>query len=345
MQHRITEPSDLLDTYGELIQTGYATSPLLTYNREKVAYKFRLKEWDYYLIYNEEAAFALTIANTYHAFLLTVTLVNLKKLTVQSRNTVKIVSNWILPESFQTGELQYKDSKVNLKIKQEEKDRIISLYMKNFTSGYDLTASICLFNEPEDSMVIATPFEENEKYFYYNRKIIGMNASGYVKIKNKEYSREYSFGSPASIAVVDLGRGVWPYKTTWYWSAAQGTIADNVLSFNLGYGFGDTSYATENMLFLNGKAQKLGKVRFHIPKNGNGEYDYLRPWAITSKDKRIDLSFQPIYDRHTDLSSLFLASKQHQVFGKFSGAVVLDDGSSIYIHDFPGFAERVKMRW
>ncbi len=341
MQHKITEPSDLLNTYGELVQTGYATSPLLTYKRENAAYKLRLKEWDYYLIYNEDSAFALTLASISHVLLISATVIDLKNLTVLPKNTLKIVSGWFLPESSLTGDINYTDDSVSLSIVHKEKDRVISLYLKNFTAGSDLTASIRLSNEPEDSMVIATPFVENEKYFYYNRKIIGMTASGYINLKNTSYS----YLPSTSFGLLDWGRGLWPYKTTWYWSAAQGFIADNVFGFNLGYGFGDTTDASENMLFLNGKASKLGKVKFQIPKNNNGEYEYKKPWTITSDDNRIDLSFEPVYDRNLDLSALLFATSQHQVFGKFTGAVVTDDGSSIYIHDFLGFAERVKNRW
>ena len=37
--------------------------------------------------------------------------------------------------------------------------------------------------------------------------------------------------------------------------------------FNIGYGFGDTSAASENMLFYDGTAHKLDDVTFHIPKD------------------------------------------------------------------------------
>lgn len=341
MQRKITEPSDLLDKQGELIQTGYATTPLLKYNRENAAYKLRIKEWDYYLIYNEESAFALTVGNSSHLLLISVTFIDLKNLTEQSKSTVKTVPGRILPKSSLTGDIAYRDSTLDLSILHEINGRKISLYLKDFTRDSDLTASFFLSNEPVDSMVIATPFRENKKYFYYNQKIIGMNASGNVKQKDSVYS----YQSSNSFGLLDWGRGIWPYKTIWYWSAAQGYIADNVFGFNLGYGFGDTGKATENMLFLNGSASKLNQVRFHIPQNTKGEYEYGKPWAITSDDNRVDLTFEPLYDRSYRLFAVLLSTVQHQVFGKFTGAVVLDDGRSIYIHDFLGFAERVKNRW
>ncbi|MBR5739895.1 MAG: DUF2804 family protein, partial [Firmicutes bacterium] len=36
---------------------------------------------------------------------------------------------------------------------------------------------------------------------------------------------------------------------------------------------------------------------------------------------------------------------QHQVFGKYTGSMVLDDGSVIEVKDFLGFAEKVFNKW
>lgn len=53
--------------------------------------------------------------------------------------------------------------------------------------------------------------------------------------------------------------------------------------WNIGYGFGNTSAASENMLFYGGRAHKLSQVQFHIPMR-DGREDYLRPWTFTSDD-------------------------------------------------------------
>jgi hypothetical protein len=52
-------------------------------------------------------------------------------------------------------------------------------------------------------MVIATPFIEGKKAFFYNQKIIGMNASGTVNYMNQTYS----FSSDNSMGLQDWGRG------------------------------------------------------------------------------------------------------------------------------------------
>jgi hypothetical protein len=168
-----------------------------------------------------------------------------------------------------------------------------------------------------------------------------MKASGKVSYKGKTYE----FTSDNSYGLLDWGRGVWTYNNTWYWSAGQGIVNGKVFGFNLGYGFGDTTAASENMLFYDGVAHKLENVVFNIPQNEKKEFDYMKPWTFASSDQRFEMNFIPILDRSANISAVVISSKQHQVFGKFTGRAVLDDGTVIELKDFFGFAERVKNRW
>ncbi|MEG1243726.1 MAG: DUF2804 family protein, partial [Oscillospiraceae bacterium] len=50
-------------------------------------------------------------------------------------------------------------------------------------------------------------------------------------------------------------------------------------------------------------------------------------------------------DRSAVISVGVMGSDQHQVFGKFTGTAVLDDGTKIHIENFLGFAEKVRNKW
>ena len=126
---------------------------------------------------------------------------------------------------------------------------------------------------------------------------------------------------------------------------AQGEVDGHRFGFNLGYGFGDTSAASENMLFFDGKAHKLGRVDFGIPKKPDGSDDLLSPWHFTDDEGRLDLVFTPILDRASKTDVLIICSDQHQVFGRFTGSAVLDDGTTVRIGNFLGFAEKVFNKW
>ena len=157
-------------------------------------------------------------------------------------------------------------------------------------------------------------------------------------------SREYRCDPADTFAVLDWGRGVWTYDNTWYWGSASG-LADGVpFGFNIGYGFGDTSAASENVLVYDGKVHKLGQIRFEIPVK-DGETDYLSPWTFSSDDGRFEMRFEPIMDRSAKTDLGIICSDQHQVFGRFSGTAILDDGRSLQIDHLTGFAEKVRNKW
>ncbi len=344
MQHRITQPSRLLDEDGELKQKGYATSLLMEYRREDVkACRFRLKEWDYYLIQSEGFALALTVANNTYFGLISASFIDLNSRKEKTTGILRVLpgKRLVLPESSETGDIRYGDNRVKVAFLHENGGRHLYMVMKNFDKGTDLKVSVILSEPPRDSMVIATPFKEDRKAFYYNQKIIGMRASGKVIFRGRTYEikKENSFG------LLDWGRGVWTYENTWYWSAGQGLVNGKVFGFNLGYGFGDTTAASENILFYDGTAHKLENVLFKIPQNRKSEFEYMKPWIFTSSDQRFEMKFIPVIDRNAYLSAVVISSDQHQIFGKFTGKAVLDDGTAIEVKDFPGFAERVTNRW
>jgi len=187
--------------------------------------------------------------------------------------------------------------------------------------------------------VIATPFEK-PGHFYYNQKINCLRASGWVELG----AERFELTPDKFFAVLDWGRGVWTYHNTWYWSSASGLLDGAPFGWNLGYGFGDTSAATENALIYNGRLHKLDHVIFEIPMK-DGKEDYLSPWRFTSSDGRFEMQFQPVLDRAACTDFKLLKSDQHQVFGTFTGTAVLDDGSALSVRDFFGFAEKVENKW
>ena len=340
MQHKIINPSNLLDKSGKLIQKGYATKPLLHYHRKDAASKCRLKEWDYYLIYNDKYAVALTVGKSKCILLISAALIDFTTKQTYNKTLIKLMPKFRMPESSEIGDICYKDKKVSLSISNNQCNRQIYLLMKDAIGKNYFEISLTLSQEPRDSMVIAMPFKQCDKMFAYRRKIIGMHAYGTVILGNQVYN----FNCDDSYALLDWSRGIWPHHTNWYWSVAQGKVCGYRFGFNLGYGTGDTSAATENMLFYKGIASKLEDVTFHIPKTKKG-YQYMKPWKITSPDKRIELKFNPILDRKVKICRLLFSSKKHQVFGTFSGYAILDNGTIILLNDFLGFAEVVKNRW
>lgn len=339
-QHKVTAPQKLLDEKGSIKEPGYSTSLIWEYKRNDIkANKFRIKEWDYYYVGNSNHAIALTIADNSYMALVSLTLFDFIRKTEITKTLMQPFSmgKLNLPDTSKEGVTAFKNKRVNMKFANDGKERKLTCTFKNFTKGNDLNAEITLTEEPEDTMVIATPFAKDDKAFYYNQKINCMKASGTVT----HGETVYEFNTPDSMGTLDWGRGVWTYKNTWYWGSMSVRLPDGApFGFNIGYGFGDTSAATENMVFYKGKAHKLDEVKFNIPTI-DGKDDYMSPWTFTSNDKRFELTFEPVIDRYAYANLLVLKTIQHQVFGKFSGKVILDDGKVIELKDAMGFAEKV----
>ena len=341
MQHEITSSRPLLDADGNIAEPGYAKKLLPIYRRADIrAPELRIKEWDYYLINNGRFALALTIDNNGYMNMNSVSLIDLEEKWEITNSPMKFFPgrNPVLPETSVKGDvaLSGKGHAIRFENPGTGKRRLTADFAA-FGKDGRLQAEVELFDEPEESMVICTPFEK-PGHFYYNQKINCMRARGKVTYGAKEYI----FDPSESFAVLDWGRGVWTYHNTWYWGSASWQVDGVPFGWNIGYGFGDTSAASENMLFYNGKAHKLSRVKFHIP---GGEKDFLSPWKFTSDDGRFEMKFVPVLDRASCTDVGVIKSDQHQVFGKFSGKAVLDDGKVIEVKDFPGFAEKVENKW
>lgn len=343
-QHRLS-PGPLLGPDGRLIEAGYATSPVKTYDRSRIAaHPLRVKEWDYYLIASDCYALALTIADNGYMGLDSVSLLDFDgpwEITKSKMCLFPMGKRGLPPSSSGTGSkicAQGRDYAITFE--NAGGQRRLYGHMERFRGNDSLLFDVTLTGEPRDSMVIATPFPGHPKAFYYNQKINCLRAEGRAVLGE----REYLFAPAHSLAVLDWGRGVWPYKNTWYWGSASGWAGGALFGFNIGCGFGDSSAATENMLFYNGRAHKLSQVTFEIPRR-DGREDYLAPWRFSSDDGRFAMDFVPIIDRAACMDLKLLCSDQHQVFGRFSGTVLLDDGTPVQVRNLLGFFEKAFNKW
>lgn len=343
MQRRITTPGPLHDEKGRLLETGYATELIRTYDRSRIsAGRLRLKEWDYYAVVNDRFALALTIDHNGYMTMDSISLLDFERNTqvTASKMSVPFLNRRKLPVTSEKGDLRVSGKGYAMAFDNDGKQRHLYGHMENFTKEEGISFDLLLTEAPPESMVIVTPYQDHPEAFYYNQKINCIRVSGSISFGG----REYACAPSDTFAVLDWGRGVWTYDNTWYWGSASG-LADGIpFGFNIGYGFGDTSAASENVLFYDGKIHKLSRVTFHIPVK-DGKEDYLSPWTFSSDDGRFEMQFEPIMDRSAKTDLKLICSDQHQVFGRFSGTAVLDGGKKIPVSGLTGFAEKVRNKW
>ena len=338
MQHEITQNGPLLNANGTLREPGWARSLLLDYRRADVkAGKLRIKEWDYYIITNDSFGVALTIADNSYMGLISASVLEFEKTWEQTTTVLTAfpMGKYRLPETSSAGDTLYGDKRVQMAFRVQPGERRLSCRFARFLGEDALELELTLAQPPMDSMVIATPFDA-PRAFYYNQKINCMPASGVMTLG----SRRFEFAPETSFGTLDWGRGVWTYDNTWYWGNGNGIVNGKPFGFNIGYGFGNTSAASENLLLYGGVAHKLSRVQFNIP-----EERFLKPWTFSSEDGRFEMDFVPVIDRAARTNALIIESDQHQVFGRFTGRAVLDDGTALELKDFLGFAEKVRNRY
>lgn len=360
-QHEITSPIELLDDTGHLVEEGWARQPLWRYDRGRVkAPWYRIKEWDYYCILSQkrEYGIAVTVSDLGYAALTSIVWLDFAGRRFEPVDSIKLLTRGKLgfPASSVAGDLEYEDAKMSIRYAVGSDERRIVANCPGFggsdtnrapgardgadsgsAAGRGLRCDLVLRQDKTaDTMTIATSWKENRRAFYYNQKINCMPVSGTVEIGDERHS----FEPDDSFGVLDWGRGYWLYKNRWYWGSASGVNDGKLLGWNIGYGFTDRTPASENVVFYDGRAHKLDEVIFHID-----ETDYLAPWKFTSNDGRFEMDFQPILDRHSAMNLGVISSIQNQVFGYYSGNIVLDGGQTIKVDRMLGFAEDVRNRW
>ena len=339
MQHKLSK-GPLLDEKGNLSEAGYAFSLVKDYQRKDIkGLKSRIKEWDYYFINDDEYGVALTIDDNSYMGMASVSVLDFKNKTENTKSYIKWFTNGKVgfPSSSNDGDVSIKDKNYDMFFENKNGKRHLVCSLKNLIKGKDFSCDLYLEPTNDDSMVIATPFKK-KRHFYYNQKINLLKVKGSFRFGELKHEM-----SENALGVLDWGRGVWTYKNTWYWSSLNSFYKGHRVGFNLGYGFGDTSKASENMFFYDDKAFKLDDVVFNIPKENN-KLMFMKQWTFTSKKGDINLVFNPIIDRYANTNALIIQSKQHQVFGYFSGSIKVDN-QEFNFENVLGFAEMVTNRW
>ena len=347
MQRLIEKETPLLDKEGR-VTPGYSTKEILKYNRENIkANKFRIKEWDFYQIEDITGRYVIQMTFGHASYIGTVGVMMFdtteKRMLVNKQHiTILPMDRMKLPKVGQkNSHIHWENFKKTILVDFDTKDGVRTLTF----SRDDFQAHFVLTPQIKDGLVISIPFDEKPTQFYYNQKYSAMKAVGVVTYTDKDSKNRVTLSfhekkeDMVAYGLLDWGRGVWPYSTEWLWSNGTGTVDDKIFGFNLGCGFGNTSNATENIIYYEGKTHKLDQVVI------SHEEDYMKPWMIRDNEGRLDLKMIPDYDRTTVDKFLFVNNCCHQVFGRFEGTVVLDDKRVLQVHDVFAFAEHAKNHW
>ncbi len=343
-QTELTQPSSLLAADGQLTHVGWSRQPLLDCNLEQARFyavrslqRFRIKRWDYYGFTTPDHFFSATLADLGYAGQVFIYLIDFASgVYNEATLTLPLARGITLPRNSTAGDSTFDNGNVRLAFRHEEHARHITVAWPQF-AGKDLAADVKLSLKPaHESMTIVVPMNSTRR-FYYNRKINCLPAEGHLTWGDDHFE----FKPTDTLGNLDWGRGIWDYRSFWVWASASGFLSDGrTVGLNLGFGFGDTSKATENALILNGRIHKLGQVDFQY-----NSQNFKQPWKMSSPDGRLDLEFTPFVERVAKTNLVVITSEVHQLFGRYRGTVIADDGEVIMIDGLIGWAEEHHARW
>ena len=175
----------------------------------------------------------------------------------------------------------------------------------------------------------------SDRRFQYTVKDVARPATGVVTVD----SVAHELVPQVSWAVLDHGRGRWPYSMRWHWGAASGLEQGRRLGLQLGGLWTRGTGSTENAVSIDGRLHKLGdELDWRFDSD-----DWLAPWSISGP--RVDLRFQPFHDRFSRTALGVIHSETHQCFGHYRGTVTDDSGGAVAVESLLGWAEYVMNRW
>jgi hypothetical protein len=337
-QNEITEQSNLFNKDGTLVQRGWARKPILKYNKEDIGKSWmRIKEWDHYSVLNKDFGFQLTIGDIGYLTQMSYVWIDFNKKERNGQSIMKFFTkSKLLPlSSLEDSIIDFPTDKFNATIEKKGDKRILTIDDPTLLEK-GIKGTITLDDrESYDNTVVVTGYKK-PKLFYYNHKINYMPAKGEITIGESHYA----FEPGSSFGLMDWGRGIWPYKTHWLWGSACGLVDGVPVAFNIGYGFGDLSTHTENIVFYDGKAHKIDEVTFH-----HEDRDPTKPWKFTSNDNRFNIILTPIIPHREKLNFGLIYLNSSLLHGYYSGEIVLDNRKKIIIKDLLGHAEDIYWRW
>ena len=338
-QTEITSPVQALDVLGRPQNFGWARTPNILYNPELLSVPNRsISESDRYILFSPTHMVVLEILDDGYLGYMGISVISMKD---RKRSTHTFVTPFSLgcfelPGDSYSGSIKLRQKKSLLNFAAMEGGaRIIRADIPKFGHHRNLRGEVVLTPPPgSDSLLTLMPWREKRNAFSFSRRSPCYSAEGVIQFS----SSEIIFTQGNAWGIFDWSRGVRPRSDLRFWAAGCGLSGGHQVGFCAGYNSADSSQGTENAFFLNGKLHKLDQVSFHIP------LERFVPWRFTSNDNRLEMIFTPHQERNDSHQMFFYYLKRRQLFGSFSGKVILDDGSEFEFRDITGITERRKSK-
>lgn len=323
-EREITEPVELCLPDGRLDPdaVGWTRRPL---HRANLRGWGRVKRWEYWGIVTPRHLIGLVASSIDYAGVHGVWVLDRETGEEFAKDAVvPFARGAVFPDRSGVGEASVRGGGVAVGVRQSPSGSRVRALAPGVV---DLDVEVPL-PEGHESLGVVIPW--GPRRFQYTVKDVGRPVAGRLTLP----SGEHEIGEGA-FAVLDHGRGKWPYRMTWNWAAASGPG----LALQFGGKWTDGTGMTENAIFVDGRLHKIGEELDWSYDRA----DWLRPWTI--RGKRVEVEFRPFHEKVARTELGVIGTETHQCFGHFSGRVQTDDGAWIGVDGLTGWAEEARQRW
>lgn len=337
IENEIKFPIQLCKKNGNLNQDalGWSRFP---YHRCNLSRKWlRKKKWNYWAIYDDDFFVSFTISDIDYAAVIFCYFWDRKTNQYSEGTILSPFGSGCKMGQLVESDVSFQTKTAKLLFKPTNSGYHLEVDFNNKATGQIKAAIDVYVPEKWESLNVVVPFSKTR--FQFTEKLFGVGAAGSVTVNSKTHQ----FKADTSFAVLDFGRGSWPYQTKWNWANMATRIGKKkeVIGITLGAGWTDNTGATENGILINGRLYKLSSdVVFEFDKNNS-----MKPWRLFTKDNSaIDLVLKPEFHRHAVSNIGIIASRVDQMLGRFEGVIRV--GRNEYkIENASGWAEDHIARW
>lgn len=335
-ERELTAPVDLCLADGIHLNPaakGWSRRPL--HNANLRGARGRTKRWDYWAILTGDLVIAVTYADVDY---LGIVAVEWFDLATDEKGGRKVATpgalGLSLPDVPGSAPLAFHRRSLRLDVTDDVHGTTIRARWRERDGTASALDACVALPKCHESLNVVIPWSETR--FQYTSKHQARRVTRALRRGSETTRLEGAY------AVLDVGRGRWPYRTRWNSGGGAGRARDGaVIGLQLGGKWTVGTGATENGVLVDGRLTKLGDELAW-------EYDLrhpLRPWRVRAPGGEVDLVLTPRYDRHVKVNALVLGIEVHQVFGTWSGDVRTDEGAVHRLEGIAGFAEESRSRW
>lgn len=331
-EREITEPVDLCLPDGRLSPgaVGWTRRPLHRANlrRERFRGWGRTKRWEYWGVITRRHVLGVQVSSLDYAAVHGLYLLDRRSgAEIRHDVVVPLGKGVALPDHAAHGRVAAVGKDLVVDIDQPAPGADGPTVVRVSTPRVDVDLTVAL-PDGHEGMGVVVPW--SARRFQYTWKDLARPTTGHLVVDGERHEISDAY------AVLDHGRGVWPYAMTWNWGAGSGPHGTAI---QLGGRWTDGTGSTENALFVDGVAHKIGATT-------TWTYDrkrWDRPWKVIADG--VDAVFHPEHVRVAETQLGVLANHTHQAFGTWEGRARADDGTALRLDGLVGWVEEARNRW